>query len=244
MGCLRCRVCLPSPKPSLARLGSSEQFIWSEAGRQHVRTKSTVSTCAQVRQISPSSRRGSRIGIVCSDARTWELVALPTTRPLRTFRPRSFRRYNLIRSVIVALCLATSAQAQPAGPNLQLVTPKEAARPNGPERESRGGLFPGPSIRVMIPNADSIVRPVHSPLRLKVVFDPRNAGDVETSTVRLFLDKSPPVDLTSRVLPFVTKQGFDLTRVSLPLGTHKFIVSVLDSNGNRGLATYTLTVVK
>jgi hypothetical protein len=146
-----------------------------------------------------------------------------------------------VAGIVVGLSLATGAGASSTGE--ALVTAEEAARPDAPVRVSRG-LFPGPAIKLMLPSQATLERPLASPFRLKFEFTPRNDAKVDLSSVKMTYLKSPAADLTPRILASITVGGIDLLRVTLPPGHHSFTVSVLDSHGNRGLATYTFTVAK
>ena len=143
--------------------------------------------------------------------------------------------------LLITVASASLAQGQPA--TVALVSAEEAARPDAPPRLVRG-LFPGPTIRLAVPSESALGQPLRSPLHLRIEFVPHNGSRVDPSSVRMTYLKSPMVDLTPRIAPAVAEQGIDLAQIALPPGHHSFQISATDSNGNRGVAVYTLSVAK
>jgi len=54
--------------------------------------------------------------------------------------------------------------------------------------------------------------------------------------------KSPEVDLTGRVKPFVQASGIDMPQALLPPGDHIIRVDVKDTEGRTGTTSFTLKV--
>jgi hypothetical protein len=130
---------------------------------------------------------------------------------------------------------------QPPPQDDLLVTSEEAARPDAVIRVHRG-LFPGPSIKMTIPDEGATSQPLVTPFRLRFEFTPRNDAKVDLASVRMTYLKTPAADLTPRILSSLSAAGINLAHVRLPPGRHSFTVSALDTNGNRGSATYTILV--
>lgn len=142
---------------------------------------------------------------------------------------------------VATLGLAVMCAAATVPRAQMLVTPEEAARPDGTPPAVRG-LFPGPEQRLVFPVAASLSRPLHPPFRFKVAFEPRNGAAVDLSKVSVQYVKVPSVDLTSRMSSAISGSGIDLQAMMLPPGQHTLLVSVMDTNGDRRVKTYTLVV--
>jgi hypothetical protein len=124
------------------------------------------------------------------------------------------------------LCIAGPA---PSGA-VELVSVAEAALPDdwtGVER----GLTRGPEIRFMSPSPDAGL--MKSPLDLKIRFRAHGGTSIDPDSVLVTYMKSPPIDVTQRVLRFIQRDGIDLADAQLPPGTHRFRVDVTDSDGRR-----------
>ena len=162
----------------------------------------------------------------------------PRFMPLGNAKPR-FRgaKMNLLLQLLLST-LAAQSQAVAVQP---LVTAEEAARPDQPSPVTRG-IFPGPAIKLDLPKASELARPLVAPFRLKIDFLARNTAVVDVAKVRVVYLKSPPVDLTTRMETSITTSGIDVAKVSLPPGRHTFLITAVDSNGDRNVATCTFTI--
>ena len=86
----------------------------------------------------------------------------------------------------------------------------------------------GPGIDIISPKLNGKCR---SPVNIIVRFTPRNGKDVDLSKLKVELIRFIAIDMTSKLLPFVTKEGVDVENVKLPSGKHKLRVTVGDSCG-------------
>lgn len=110
---------------------------------------------------------------------------------------------------------------------LQLLTPEEAARPDAPVLRSSTLGGNGPQVEA----ANLEISEGTKSFRLTVRVSPRSGVPVDAASLRLFCLKEKPVDLTTRVQPFITPVGLAIDQVFLPPGAHRFRVSVADVNG-------------
>jgi len=123
-------------------------------------------------------------------------------------------------------------------PVLQLLTAEEASRP---EEKSYGFASPlpdnGPVIGV--PKLEVIEG---KPFALVVSLTPRDGAAPDPSTLRVECLKSPAIDLTPRIRPYVSPEGVNIDNVALPAGLHHFRVSVSDARGRMSEKDFTIVV--
>jgi hypothetical protein len=86
----------------------------------------------------------------------------------------------------------------------------------------------GPAVALISPELDGECR---SPVRIIAHFTPCNGKEVDLSTLKVEWLKFITIDLTSRVLPFVTREGIFAEEVPLPPGQHKIKLSIGDTGG-------------
>ena len=82
----------------------------------------------------------------------------------------------------------------------------------------------------------------HSPLRLQLKFESFGGAKINTDSVKVIYLRSPNVDLTPRVKPFIQADGIDMPETELPPGEYTVRVDVKDSDGRPGTASFTLKV--
>ena len=138
-----------------------------------------------------------------------------------------WRRTSLAAAILASVCANAQAEV--------LVTPAEAALPAAAGMTQRG-ITRGPTVKLINPAE------IKSPFNLKVGFEPHGGAKVEPGSVKVVYLKSPTVDITDRVKPFVTAQGIDMGKAEIPPGQHVFRIDVKDSDGRPGTATLQLTV--
>jgi hypothetical protein len=71
---------------------------------------------------------------------------------------------------------------------------------------------------------------------------PRDGAAFDPATLRVECLKSPAIDLSYRVRPYVTQEGLNIDRVALPAGLHHFRVSVNDVRGRLSEKDFTIVV--
>lgn len=146
------------------------------------------------------------------------------------------RRHLLTHAVVpflAAISMALSsmeARAQTAHV-VELITAEEASFPEGKPRELRGPI-PGPTIEIVSPSPDVAQ---YSPIRLILRFRAYGGARVDPETIRLVYERSRPVELTFRILPYVTAKGITIDKAKVPPGSHTIRVELKDSQGRLGM---------
>jgi hypothetical protein len=79
-------------------------------------------------------------------------------------------------------------------------------------------------------------------MHLQVMFESFGGAKIDLDSVKVTYLKTPNVDLTPRVKPFVQSAGIDIPDVELPLGEHMVRIDVKDSDGRIGTTSFVLKV--
>jgi hypothetical protein len=121
----------------------------------------------------------------------------------------------------------------------QLITADEAKLPppRGAVAADRRGILRGPKVEFMSP-ADV----VHSPLHLQLKFEAFGGAKIDPDSVKVIFLRTPNVDLTSRVKPFIQTGGIDMPDTEVPPGEYMVRVDVRDSEGHPGTTSFTLKI--
>ena len=142
-------------------------------------------------------------------------------------------RKTWIGSVAVGLLMMGTAQAT------QLITNDEAKLPppKGAIAADRRGILRGPKVEIVSPHGAA-----HSPLRLQLKFESFGGATINPDSVKVIYLRSPNVDLTPRVKPFIQASGIDMPQAELPPGEYMVRVDVKDSDGRPGTASFTFII--
>ena len=121
----------------------------------------------------------------------------------------------------------------------QLITAEEAKLPppKGAIAADRRGILRGPKVEVISPIDAS-----HSPLRLQLKFESFGGAKINTDSVKVMYLRSPNVDLTPRVRPYIQPDGIDMPDAELPPGEYLVRVDVKDSDGRPASISFVLKV--
>lgn len=141
---------------------------------------------------------------------------------------------NILLGVVAAgLLYANASRAT------QLITEEEAKLPppKGAIAADRRGILRGPKVEFLSPG-DS----VNSPMRLILKFESFGGAKIDPDSVKVIFLRTPNVDLTSRVKPFVHADGINMQDAELPPGDYTVRVDIKDSDGRPGTAIFTLKV--
>ena len=133
----------------------------------------------------------------------------------------------------IALLYSGTVRATP------LITAEEAKlpAPKGAIAADRRGILRGPKVEVISPIDAS-----HSPLRLQLKFESFGGAKINTDSVKVMYLRSPNVDLTPRVRPYIQPDGIDMPDAELPPGEYLVRVDVKDSDGRPGSISFVLKV--
>ena len=150
----------------------------------------------------------------------------------------------VMRSVVFGGCLlalALSGRAAVAGG--VLIKPEEAALPSPPSATAVSfvtrGITRKPNVILTSPEAS-----VTSPFELQFKFQAHGGSTIQPNSFHLIYLKSPNVDLTARVKPYMTADGVDMAGAEAPPGKHMIKVLISDSENREASAVFTLNVLK
>ena len=142
------------------------------------------------------------------------------------------------RNVLVCLVAASFWCAGPSRA-VPLITEEEARLPppKGAVAVDQRGIMRGPKVEFVSPGASA-----SSPLPLVLKFQSYGGAKIDLDSVRMIFLRTPNVDLTSRVKPFVKADGINMQDAELPPGEYTVRVDIKDSDGRSGTAIFTLKV--
>ena len=137
--------------------------------------------------------------------------------------------------IILAMGLLTAGRASAT----QLITDEEAKLPppKGAVTADRRGILRGPKVDVILPGDT-----VHSPMHLQLKFEAFGGAKIDPDSVKMTFLRTPDVDLTPRIKPFVQAAGIDMPDTELPPGEYTIRVDIKDSDGRIGTTSFVLKV--
>jgi hypothetical protein len=137
--------------------------------------------------------------------------------------------------IILAMGLLTAGHASAT----QLITDEEAKLPppKGAVTADRRGILRGPKVDVILPGDT-----VHSPMHLQLKFEAFGGAKIDPDSVKMTFLRTPNVDLTPRIKPFVQAAGIDMPDTELPPGEYTIRVDIKDSDGRIGTTSFVLKV--
>jgi hypothetical protein len=123
---------------------------------------------------------------------------------------------------------------------VELITEEEAKLPpqKGAVPNSGRGITRGP--KIVVPNEESAA--YLSPIRLQIKFQAFGGSSIDLSALKVTYLKSPVVDLTSRIKPFVLPTGIDMPDALLPPGEHLVRIDIKDSDGRQASVSFLLKI--
>jgi hypothetical protein len=144
----------------------------------------------------------------------------------------------LLQVAVLATGFALIA-GTPAHAGTVLISADEAKLPppKGAVAVATRGITRGPKI-AYVGTADE----TKSPMRLQLKFESFGGAKIDTDSLKVTYVKSPNVDLTPRLKPFVKPDGIDMPDAELPAGDHLIRVDVKDSEGRTASTSFTLKV--
>lgn len=125
-----------------------------------------------------------------------------------------------------------------------LITEEESKLAAAPSADLsfRAGVSRGPAITVISPKPGD--GSLQSPFRLQLKFQGRGGAQIDPDSLKLTYTRSPAVDLTMRVKPYVQSAGVDLPEAAVPPGNHTMRAEIKDKDGRAGSVTFTIKVAK
>jgi hypothetical protein len=79
-------------------------------------------------------------------------------------------------------------------------------------------------------------------MHFQLKFETFGGAKIDPDSVKVTYLRTPNVDLTSRVKPFVQPTGIDIPDVELPVGDHMVRVDIKDTDGRVGSISFVLKV--
>jgi hypothetical protein len=147
------------------------------------------------------------------------------------------RKWAMLAALLASAM--TPLFSAPASAAHVLITQDEAnlPPPKGAIAVDRRGVTRGPKIILV-----GDIEPMHSPVHLQLKFESFGGAKIDEDSVRVTYLRTPNVDLTPRIKPFVQVTGIDVPDAELPVGDHMVRVDVKDSDGRSGSASFVLQV--
>jgi len=160
---------------------------------------------------------------------------------LSPLQPMSPRKKVTLAAVV---CLAGLFAAAMPADAFQLITPEEAALPAGPVPgfQLRGSPTRRPNVTVISPPPTAGV--LHSPLNLKLQFRAFGGAAIDPNSVVVTYLKEPAIDITQRIMSFISADGINVSQAEVPPGKHQFWIELKDNDGRIGGTEFTFQVVK
>jgi hypothetical protein len=140
-------------------------------------------------------------------------------------------------AMFAAVMAATPVQAFA----VQLITEEEAKLPplKGAVPNSGRGVTRGPKIQ--LPEVVTVSRA--SPIHFQVKFQTYGGSHVDLDSLKVTYLKSPVVDLTPRIKPFLQQlTGIDIPDAQLPPGEHLLRIDVKDTDGRAASNSFVLKI--
>jgi hypothetical protein len=137
-------------------------------------------------------------------------------------------------------CVAASLLVPGGARAAQLITEEEAKLPppKGAIAADRRGILRGPKLNFISPGET-----VRSPLRLQLKFEAFGGAKIDPESVKMTFLRTPNVDLTPRIKPFVQSAGIDMPDTEVPPGEYMVRVDLKDSDGHPGTVSFVLKVL-
>jgi hypothetical protein len=150
-------------------------------------------------------------------------------------RNRFFKTFLLMASAAALMSSSLPALAAHI-----LITEEEAKLPppRGAVAADRRGITRAPKIDVVL-QADQVI---HSPMHFQLKFESFGGAKIDPDSVKVTYLRTPNVDLTPRIRPFVQPTGIDMPDVELPVGDHMVRVDIKDTDGRVGSTSFVLKV--
>ncbi|MEK6656797.1 MAG: LPP20 family lipoprotein [Nitrospirota bacterium] len=134
-----------------------------------------------------------------------------------------------------------------AGTPITLITQAEALLPDmstiqyeniARDIESKSDSA-GPIIKVVTPEEGKVYAP---PVNIELNFITKDLAEIDLSTLKVEYLKLFSIDITQRVMPYVSKQGIKISNAQFPSGTHNLKVTIGDKSGAVTIQKFTAVI--
>jgi hypothetical protein len=142
------------------------------------------------------------------------------------------------------LCLVGLLAAATPAAAIQLVTEQEAALPPDrlPGLELRGSPTRRPSAVIVSPPPNAGL--MKSPVSFRIKLQAHGGAKIDPDSIVVTYKKTPEIDITQRIMPFITADGIDVPDAEVPPGTHAFRIELKDNEGHLGATDFSFQVGK
>jgi hypothetical protein len=125
-----------------------------------------------------------------------------------------------------------------ANAGVVLITPEEAKLPAPKQIADSRAITRGPRIEI----SDIDDGKLQSPLHFKLKFRSYGGSSIDVGSVTVTYLRSPNVDLTERVKPYLRSTGIDIPDAEVPPGEHAIRIDLKDSEGRSANTSFLLAV--
>ena len=146
-----------------------------------------------------------------------------------------FLKQTLTLLAATVLILGSASKDLSAKPGrLVLITKKEAALANAPEDPKIASKLLEEKVErgpIIVLNSPKNEGRYPKPIKIDILFIPRDAVDIDLSTLKVIYVKIFDIDITARVKKHSTNTGIQIPEAELPSGKHKLKILLADTKG-------------
>ena len=147
-----------------------------------------------------------------------------------------FLKQILISLAAIALIFVSASKDLSAKPGrLVLITKQEAALANAPEDPKIASKLLEEEVErgpIIVLNSPKNEGRYPKPIKIDILFIPRDAADIDLSTLKVIYVKIFDIDITARLKKHTTDKGIQIPEAELPPGKHKLKILLADTKGH------------
>lgn len=142
--------------------------------------------------------------------------------------------------IIPLILLATALTACEKAPPLALISYEESQQPEA--RGAEPSLADGPEIIIVAPHLQGEIK---SPFPIEINFKPGPSGSApDMDSLKLTYKKLWGIDITDRVIDYLTQSGINVPETEMPLGKHRLEIYIEDDDDNVSKTLISLKITK